>query len=375
MKIQKLALAMGLLALTGCPLFAPVQFEAQVVPFRQFVGPNALNNAGAVVGLVAPGFDPLQGGGVWQDGMFMALPAPEGEGANPVLINDNETVIGSFEVPAEPPLQVWQDGAVMELPAPANAPELALRRVFGINNRGDLAGEAENSGSGPPNLPVLFREDGTAEQLALFRRISFGGLRTFSTIPFAVNENLQVVGAAFPFDITDSGESHPVIWEDGEIERLPTPGERWGSASDINDSGWVVGMVRSTGGGFVPTTDLEFVVWVDGVMRTLRWRDGEPTDVIDINNRGDILTTYRIPVDTEGESPFSSKWSAVLWRWNPVIERHFPMEINGATDIPGAEQLSFRGRALNDAGQILVRVFNPGSEGSTLYLLTPDVSA
>jgi probable HAF family extracellular repeat protein len=121
-----------------------------------------------------------------------------------------------------------------------------------INNRGQVAGYAENS---------------THDRTCAF-------------------PNLQVLHV------------EPVIWEEGEIRQLPTfPGDPDGGANGINDRGQAVGGSGTCHGG--PTQSPHALLWQGGTLTDLGNLGGTRVNSgQDINNQGQVVGFATLPDNT-----------------------------------------------------------------------------
>jgi probable HAF family extracellular repeat protein len=110
-----------------------------------------------------------------------------------------------------------------------------------------------------------------------------------------INNRGQVVGSSN----TASGESHAVLWEDGDITDLGTLGGNQSVAWGINNRGQVVGQSTANFEQF------HAFLWQDGKMTNLGTLPGGDSSVAwDINNRGQVVGW---------STPPSGGLHAVLW--------------------------------------------------------------
>ena len=366
----KYAMPCTLVALCGCSFLNVPQYDAIELDFQ----PTALNNEGVIAGLrvITPNFSE---GGLWQDGEFTLLEAPDASPANPAYANprflsDDGVAVGRFGASSNAPAQVWVDFMVQELPPPSNAPELELQSIRAMNALGDLAGYALAQGElpVPQTVPVVHYADGTAEALPFFTPP--GAAAPWRTFVHALNDEGIAVGSAAP-NMTDSMISYPVIWEDGEVSRLPTPGFLHGSADSVNNLGWVTGSVHNNSSAWTPNLPFRDVVWIDGRMRQLRLHGASNSGRFILNDNGDILVNYREDLNDAGGAPY--RVFPVLWRWDELLGRHFPVNLVEPSGLALPEAGNMRGLHMNNAGQITVAVFvlDEPSVLTEYYLLTP----
>jgi probable HAF family extracellular repeat protein len=247
---------------------------------------------------------------LWRNGMISDIGTPGLEGQNSVsyAINDRSQVSGLAETTTLDPYGedfcgfgthlvcrgfLWQDGAMSELPTLGGANGEGL----GINNRGEVAGYAENTVV-DPTCP--------GPQLFQFK---------------------------------------PVTWAKGEARELPTyPGDPEGIAIGINDNGAAVGAsgtclaygVNNTGAYLLPAHAL---LWQGGTMTDLGNLGGsgayQGNIGFSVNSRGDVIGNSDLPGDTTTH--------AFLWT------KKTGMQDLGT--LPG-DTVSF-GEDINDAGEIV----------------------
>jgi probable HAF family extracellular repeat protein len=95
--------------------------------------------------------------------------------------------------------------------------------------------------------------------------------------PVAMNDSGQIVGTSDP----GSGESDPVMWQDGVLIDLATGGAQFSPVA-INDRAQIAGTVSTSDGEHV-------ALWQDGVLTDLGMLAGDPSAGIEVNNRGQVL--------------------------------------------------------------------------------------
>lgn len=244
----------------------------------------------------------------WQNGVMTPLPTLGGDNswANGGL-NNRGQVAGVAENttpdPTCPPPNVlqskpviWEMGEIRELPTVSGDPD---GTAFAINDNGEAAGASSNCTT--PFHAVLWRRDGSAQDLG-----SFGG--TMLNLAQGINNRGEVVGVS---DLPGDTAFHAFLWSEAEgMQDLGTfVGLPSSWAYGINDARQVVGM--SCDASF----DCGAFLWQDGVMTDLNTLlpPGSPWNLIvgtSINARGEIV----------GVGDMGGPWHAVLL--TPCDERH-----------------------------------------------------
>jgi probable HAF family extracellular repeat protein len=232
---------------------------------------------------------------------------------------------------------VWENGVVTPLP-PLDSGENLSSYAIGINNFGQIAGQAQNGGTDPltgwPESRAVLWQDG--------RILNLGTLGGSQSVPDSINDLGQVVGASLtktpdPFANDDllacqlcSGgtfafnsvfapgttETHAFVWQNGFMRDLHTLGGPDSTAWINNDRGQVAGWSftsfvanRSTR---VPTVDPFFWSPEDGKMIDLGGFGGTYGFTTWMNNNGQVVGASNVPGD-ETEHPFIwSKWQGMV---------------------------------------------------------------
>lgn len=190
----------------------------------------------------------------WKDGRLIRL----ADAGSAQAVNDSAQVAGWVNSSGAGPCAVrWTispDGRAdpVEMPAPGGRPSMA----FGINDRGDIAGQCWNCRTVP--VPSVYRQ-GNWQMLELPKGcVSGSALDT--------NNGRQCVG----YGVTSDGRQRALLWQpDGhafELDRLLPEGTGWqiDEARAINSFGWIAGRGSLHGHirGFLmaPITPREFTV-------------------------------------------------------------------------------------------------------------------
>jgi probable HAF family extracellular repeat protein len=242
---------------------------------------------------------------------------------------------------------LWQNGTMTKLPTLGGPNGSGT----GINNRGDVAGYAENNTKDPacgaPQLlqfkPVLWT-NGVAKELPTFPGDLEGGA-------FGINDSGQVAGSSgtcTTFNATSQvyfQTLHALLWENGETIDLGNLGGTGllgagNAANAVNGFGWVAG--SSDLAGDANTTAHHAFLWTkEGGMQDLPPLPGDVLSVaLGINDAGQLTG---LSID-----PTFSVLSAVLWQDGEIFN------LNSLV-IPGADaglylQLA---QSINSRGEIV----------------------
>jgi probable HAF family extracellular repeat protein len=215
---------------------------------------------------------------------------------------------------------IWTNGTAWELPTLPGDPD---GTVFAINERGQAAGVSSDCGASPTIFhAVLWSEDGSVTDLG-----NLGG--TLNNVAQDINNHGQVVGfSGLP---GNTGAYHAFLWtaRDGmrDLGASPSGTDLFASAAfGINDNGQVVGWACDQ------TPDCGGWIWQDGVMTDLTSTlpQGSPWNVIagtSINSRGEIAALGDINGATH---------ALLLTPCNeePVLDKGCTGKISAESEIP-----------------------------------------
>jgi probable HAF family extracellular repeat protein len=236
--------------------------------------------------------------------------------SQPFFINKYGLISGSASLPDGTQHAVlWLEGLMGDIGAPGLGGPNSV--AFGDNVRFQAAGEAETSTLDPKGedfcgfgthltcLPFLWKE-GVMNPLP-----TLGGN---NGVAYAINNRGEVAGTAENTTLDPQCPApqvlhfKPVVWEKGVIHKLPTfGGDPDGVAQEINDNGEVVG-----GSGTCATFNANFLYNLVPV-HALLWEKGKATDLgnlggqtgqaggniaYDINNQGQVVGNSDLPGDT-----------------------------------------------------------------------------
>ncbi len=314
---------------------------------------------------------------LWQKGSMIDLGTPGLKGKNSIGwgVNESGQAVGQAETSTLDPNGedfcgfkaiglpslfttcvpfLWQSGVMTPLPTLGGGNGVANA----INNRGSIAGSAENT-TPDPNCP--------APQVLQFKPVIWenGKIHELPTFPgdadglaFGINDNGQVVGAsgrcaAFdPIGNTDLLAVHALLWQNGTVTDLGNLGGEIGnSAAGINSKGQVVGSSDLRG-----DQTFHAFLWTQATgIQDLGAFPGDVNSVaLGINERGEVVG---ISLDAN----FTPR--AVLW------ENGVPIDLNAL--IPAKSGLTLQlAESINSRGEIIG--FGQTSAGDThAYLATP----
>jgi len=246
-------------------------------------------------GLPCQGWQNLQFGFLWQNGVMTALPTLGGNNSGAFGVNNYSQVAGVAETatqdPSCTPPQVLDFDAVVWGPKPGEIrilpvfPGDVVAEAFAINDKGQVVGL-----SGICAAPTFITQGVHAvlwQQGSVTDLGGFGGV--MNNAGLAINNHGQVVGTS---DLPGDTATHAFLWQNGVMTDLGTlPGDDvFIAANDINNKGQVVGAscdVNFNCRAFLwengVITDLNTLV-APGSSLSLTWGGG-------INDRGEIAGT------------------------------------------------------------------------------------
>ncbi len=243
-------------------LIVGLEQTATVDPLGEFLGAAYICTTGS-----CQGFQNLQRGFVWQNGVMTALPTLGGNNNGALGVNNRGQIVGAAETvirdPNCAPPQVLDFEAVIWGPQPNQIQTLpvfpgdSVAAAVGINNKGQVVGTSGMCAFPSFALgvhPVLWQH-GTVTDLG-----SLGGVMFNEAV--AINYAGQVVGQS---DLPGDTTTHAFFWQNGVMTDLGTlPGDSYSTANDINEQGQVVGV----------SCNATF-----SVCRAFLWQNGVMTDL------------------------------------------------------------------------------------------------
>jgi probable HAF family extracellular repeat protein len=310
--------------------------------------------------------------------------------SQPFFINKYGLISGSASLPDGTQHAVlWLEGLMGDIGAPGLGGPNSV--AFGDNVRFQAAGEAETSTLDPKGedfcgfgthltcLPFLWKE-GVMNPLP-----TLGGN---NGVAYAINNRGEVAGTAENTTLDPQCPApqvlhfKPVVWEKGVIHKLPTfGGDPDGVAQEINDNGEVVG-----GSGTCATFNANFLYNLVPV-HALLWEKGKATDLgnlggqtgqaggniaYDINNQGQVVGNSDLPGDTT--------FHAFLWTKTTGMQdlgtlsgdiASVSISINDAGSVIGASlDANFSPRAFLWEKGVMTDLNTLIAGDSPLYLLT-----
>jgi probable HAF family extracellular repeat protein len=253
---------------------------------------------------------------------------------------------------------LWRNGVMRALPAPGGNQGAA----YGVNNKGQVVGLAENSTHDANCVPP--------QQLdieAVIWEPEREEVRELPPLPgdtigaaFAINEKGQVVGGSGPtcgfLPFFTIYLAHAVLWRDGKVIDLGSLGGAQNNYAEvINNRGQVIGNSDlpgdNTGHGFI---------WQDGVMTdlgTLPYPLNFSSAAGDINEKAQVT----------GVSCDSSYSMCHGFIW----ENGVMTDLNNLLLPPGSPLQVAACCGINDRGEIAVDLFDPSTGNTTAYLAVP----
>jgi probable HAF family extracellular repeat protein len=272
---------------------------------------------------------------------------------------------------------LWQNGGMIQLPTLGGNNGEATA----INNRGEVAGFAENSTPDPgcpaPQVlqfePVIW-ENGRVNQLH-----TLGG--DPDGVAFMINDNGQAVGASGncatfnPIDLYNLLPVHALLWEKGKATDLGNLGGKTGLAGgniayDINNQGQVVGNLDLPG-----DTTFHAFLWTKTTgMQDLGTLPGDAASLsISINEAGSVIGAS---IDASG-NPRAFLWEkGVMTDLNTLIAGDSPLYLLTGCSINSRGEIT--GLGLTSSGEIHTYLATPThgvatSESTSQGVISPRV--
>lgn len=320
----------------------------------QSVG-EAITERGWISGAANLNGDSTQHGALWRDLRITDLGTLGGPSSRVVggVKNEHGLVAGGSETASPDPLGeavcsnfvagfsgqpliclgfVWQDGVMTALPTLGGNNGFAFG---GVNNRGQIAGFAENSTQDadcpPSQVPpqvldfeavVWGPRSGQIRELPPYAGDTVG-------IATEINDHGQAVGVTGLCSALSTQITHAVLWQDGSAIDLGNLGSRlFNWAYTINERGQVAGAAGVTG-----DATWHAFFWENGVMRDLGVLPGDLMSQSNgMNNKGQVVGTSCV-------DKFFDNCRAFIWQGgvmtdlNDLIPRNSSLQLVIANDI------------------------------------------
>jgi len=319
--------------------------------------PNAINNAGQVVGSTnlpiydapgAPSHAFLYEKGTLTD--LGALPGDTDSGA--ADINENGVIIGSSSAGGVSHSFIYQNGAMTQVSIPVPAPYTDFT-ISGINNAGRIVGTFSSDYPSTPFLSI----DGVAKDLGAFSHdLKYSSPAGFAA---AINTRGQVVGAA-AIRLKNKREGlRAFLYSGGKLKDLGALGGTNSYAYAINDRGQIVGIADTARNTQNREPYVHAFLYDNGRMLDLGTLGGLSSTASDINSHGIVvgaggLKKYDLRGKT-GTHAFLSNNGGPLTDLNTLLPPGWSLD---------------NASAINDIGQILATGRNPAKQFH-YYILTP----
>ena len=250
---------------------------------------------------------------------------------------------------------VWRNGVMTALPTLGGNNSSA----FGVNNRGQVVGFAETGAKDPSCVPpqqlvinaVVYGPRGEVQQQLL----PLKGDDLSAAV--GINDNGDVVGLSGTCGTPDTTALgvHAVVWRNGSVSDLPGLGGAMNNAAiAINNSGQIAGISDPPGDA---TT--YGVLWRNGAITNLGTLPGDFSSVAaDINARGQV-------VGSSCDVNFSCR--AVLW------DNGVAIDLNSL--VPTGSLYLTQAEGINDRGEIAGTAFDQSTGASPAFLAIPAPAA
>jgi probable HAF family extracellular repeat protein len=252
---------------------------------------------------------------------------------------------------------VWQDGTMSELPTLGGPDGFAT----GANNRGEVAGWAENTVHDPTCQ---------APQVLQFRAVVWdtrhGGLTQLAPLPgdtvsaaTAINNQGEAVGISGICDIAvgEFSARHAVIWRHGMARSLGSlGGVAWNTPMAINNRGEVVGFANVAGGDPAAPNFHAFVWTGGGPMRDIGTLPHDAvSEALGINDEGQVV----------GESCKAGFQDCRAFLW------HDGVMINLNRLVAGHHGHLVFANDINNAGRITGQALDPKTGDRVAFVAAP----
>jgi len=335
---------------------------------------NFINDRGWVTGAADLTGGQSEHAFLWRDGQMLDLGTLGGSNSLAWPVNDSGEVAGDSVTSTADPLNenfchfnidgvpestdrtclgfVWLRGAMTALPTLGGNNS----QVFGINNRGQIAGTAEVRRPDPscvlPQVldwkPVVWGPEGEIQQLRVFTGDSVGAV-------VAINDVGQAVGGSgMCGPLSPAASAHPLLWQGHNVTYLGGFGGVMNNlAFGINNRGQVVGFSDLPG----DTTTHAFL-WQNGKMSDLGTLAGDfASFAFGINDRGQVV----------GQScDINFNCRAFIWQDGVMSDLNSLINPRSALYLMLAE-------SINAGGEIAGIAFNQSTGGVPAFAAIPAI--
>ncbi len=356
---------------------------------------NGINNRGWITGVDNLPGDLTTVATLWVQGQTIPLGTLSG-GPNSAVAwpvkNNNGVIVGISELPDIDPVGNnfscwpflgtgsptgrickgfrWQNGQMTALePFPGGFSSYAT----GVNNKGQVAGWAENGVADPtcdPSFQILqfraaiWQPDGTMQELPPLPGDS-------TSAATAINDLGQVVGISGDCFIAVgySSAKHAVLWQNGVPSDLGNiGGDAWNTPTAINNHGTIIGFANTAPGlakrfvGFIwtPTGGMKPLGTLPGVCGTNSCNDFR-SEALGINEKAQIVGLSRGNPPPAGNAPFLIR--AFLWENGKMTD------LNSLT-VSGSPYLLF-GNDVDQEGHVVGQAVDLNTGDQPGYIATP----
>jgi probable HAF family extracellular repeat protein len=303
---------------------------------------RAINNKGQVIGNGANAF-------IWQNGVFRNLGSLGGGFSSPNALNEAGQVVGeSYTSAGDAHAFLWQNGVMRDLGtlgAPFQSGQVRSTAT-GVNAIGQIVGWAPTSDDPIGSRRAFLWQNGRMTRLASLDRVfsmaagindvsrvvgGFGSpntkafrwaegvVRSLGTLGGTSSSATAISGGRIVgWSYNASGQQRGFLWQSGVMTNLGTLGGDFSIAHGINSLGQVVGSSRTAG-----SNTIQAFVWENGVMASLgtgeayginrnRWIVGaQPNPRLTRNL--DLLPTVWKPSATPPVTPIGSILLGTNW--------------------------------------------------------------
>lgn len=337
------------------------KFTSIDYPGATFTGATAIDPSGNILGR-------CNVGGLTH-GFLLSTPRPVtrynvtdlgpvgGPPAQPYVMTDNGLLSGAATAQDGTLHAVlWYKGFKSDLGSPGLGGLNSL--ALGVNNRAQIVGSAEAAspdGTGEDFCGLKangFPSNGAACVPFLWQYGSITPLPTLGGVNGQaswINNRGEIVGTAENFKLDPTCHSpqkfqfKPVIWENGQIEELPTFGSDVnGYAFSINDSGQAVGASGDC-------TELQGNGTYLAARHALLWQTGTVTNLGTLGGTGNGMGIIALGINNQGQAVGASDLAGDQTFHGFVWSRETGMQDVGT--LPG--DVASGALAINDAGEVI----------------------